>query len=118
MTSRLLPPSWARRWSCSAASATGAGKATPSTTLGIVHRFTGDYPAAAACHRQALELYGDTDYRSGQANTLMYLGAVQRLAGDYPAAAASLRHALALCRDLGDRFRKRGSSPSSPQCSG
>ena len=71
-----------------------------------MHRQTGHYSEAAACHRQALELYGDADYRSGQADALMHLGAVQQLTGDYPAAAASLRQALVLFRDLGDRHQQ------------
>ena len=68
-----------------------------------MQRLTGDYPAAAASHQQALALFRDLGHQRGQADALSYLGIVQQLTGDYPAAAASQQQALALYRDLGDR---------------
>ena len=62
---------------------------------------TGDYPAAAASHRQALALYRDLGDRRGQAYALNHLGVVRRLTGDYRAAAASHQQAIPLYRDLG-----------------
>ena len=50
---------------------------------------TGDFPAAAASHQQALALYRDLGHRVGQALAINSLGTVQMRTGDYPAAAAS-----------------------------
>ena len=80
-----------------------AGQAGALNELGLLQRVTGDYPAAAASHRQALELYRGLGYRLGQASALDNLGRVQLATGDYPAAATSHQHALALYRDLGHR---------------
>ena len=65
---------------------------------------TGEYPAAAASHQQALALYRDLGHRAGQALALNNLGTVQALTGDYPAAAASHQQALGMFRDLGHRL--------------
>ena len=78
-----------------------AGQAGALNELGILQRVTGDYPAAAASHQQALELYRGLGDRLGQASALDQLGRVQRETGEYPAAAASHQQALALYRDLG-----------------
>jgi len=69
-----------------------------------VQQLTGDYPAAAASHQQALALFGDLGSRLGQAEALNRLGVVQQQTGDYPAAAASHQQALALFGDLGNRL--------------
>ena len=80
-----------------------AGQAGALNELGLLHRVTGDCPAAAASCRQALELYRGLGDRLGQAGALDNLGRVQIETGDYPAAAASHQQALALYRDLGHR---------------
>ena len=64
-----------------------------------MHVLTGDYPAAAASHQQALALARRASDRLGEAAALNHLGLVQQLTGDYPAAAASQRQALALFRE-------------------
>ena len=64
--------------------------------IGFLHTVTGDYPAAAAELRQALELFCDLGHRRGQGDALTYLGEVHRCTGDYPAAAACHRQALEL----------------------
>jgi hypothetical protein len=68
-----------------------------------MHWLTGNYPAAAATARQALDLFRSIGHQSGQATALNALGAVHKLTGDYPAAAASLEQALNMFGDLGDR---------------
>ena len=68
---------------------------------GLVQQLTGDYPAAAASHQQALELRRDPGDRLGQAETLNCLGelasrtAASRQARDHHA------QALAIARELG-----------------
>ena len=84
----------ARPWRCTATSATATSRPGLSTELGVLQRLTGDYPAAAASHQQALELFRDLGDRAGQAHALNELGLVQQLTGDYPAAAASHQQAL------------------------
>ena len=71
-----------------------------------MYSLTGNYPAAAASHQQALELFRDARHRHGQAAALTALGTVQRLTGDYPAAVATLRQAMVLSRDLDDRDKQ------------
>ena len=77
-----------------------AGQADALNELGLLHRVTGDYPAAAASLTRALELYRGLGDRLGQASALDQLGRVQLETGEYPAAAASHQQALALFRDL------------------
>ena len=66
-----------------------------------MQQLTGDYPAAAASHQQALALCRDVGNRLGQAETLNCLGelasrtAASRQARDHHA------QALAIARDLG-----------------
>ena len=50
------------------------GQAEALNDLGVVQRQTGDYPAAAASHQQALELFRDLGDRHGQASALNDLG--------------------------------------------
>ena len=90
------------RGALAAARRTGdrAGQAGALNELGILHRVTGDFPAAVASHQQALDLYRGLGDRLGQASAMDQLGRVQRETGDYPAAAASHQQALALYRDL------------------
>jgi hypothetical protein len=82
------------------------GEADALCCLGVVQQETGDYRAAAASARQALELYRDLGERYGQINTLIDLGDVQRLTGDYTAAAASVQQAQALSDELGGRYQQ------------
>ena len=82
-----------------------------------MQQLTGDYPAAAASHQQALELFRDLGDRLGQAYALNDLGIVQRLTGDYPAAAASHQQALALFRDLDNPSARPSPSTSWASCS-
>ena len=79
------------------------GQAWAIHDLGVVQRWTGDYPAATASLTQALHLSRDLGDRRDQAWALRDLGVVQRWTGDYPAATANLTQALQLFRDLGDR---------------
>jgi tetratricopeptide (TPR) repeat protein/transcriptional regulator with XRE-family HTH domain len=80
------------------------GRANALNHLGEMRQLTGDYPAAAQAHEQALSIYRDVGNRLGQANALHNTGAVRRLMGDYPAAAEALDRALGIYRDLGDRL--------------
>ena len=94
-----------RRWSCSATSATGAGKAEALNGLGRVLADRG----LPGCRRQPPAGAGAVPRRRPPARPGRRphdLGAVQRLTGDYPAAAATLRQALVLSRDLGDRYKQ------------
>jgi tetratricopeptide (TPR) repeat protein len=79
------------------------GQAWAIHDLGVVQRWTGDYPAATASLTQALHLSRDLGDRRGQAWALHDLGVMQQQTGDCPAATASLTQALQLFRDLGDR---------------
>ena len=78
----------------------------PSTSSARCSWLTGDYPAAAASHPQALDLYRDLGDRPGKGEALINLGTVQRRTGDYPAAAATLQQAMAVHRDLGDPYKQ------------
>jgi tetratricopeptide (TPR) repeat protein len=71
--------------------------------LGVVQRLTGNFAAAAASNRQALEEFSDLGEPAGQGAALNELGLVQQLTGDYAAASASHQQALSLYRDLGVR---------------
>ncbi|HYX60050.1 MAG TPA: tetratricopeptide repeat protein, partial [Streptosporangiaceae bacterium] len=66
-------------------------------------RLTGDYAAALAHEREALELWRQLGDRLGQAWALDELGRVHQETGKYSAAAACLEEALELHRDLGSR---------------
>jgi tetratricopeptide (TPR) repeat protein len=70
--------------------------------LGVMQRLTGNYPAAAASLRQALDLYRAHGDKRGEARALNDVGILQQSTGDYPAALASQIQAQAMCRDLGD----------------
>jgi tetratricopeptide (TPR) repeat protein len=71
-----------------------AGQANALINLGMAQWRTGDYQAAAASGRRALELFGDLGHRYGQGDALHQLGVVQKLAGDYAAATESVQQAL------------------------
>jgi len=72
--------------------------------LGVVHRLTGQYPAASEALDQALGIYRELGDRLGQANALNDLGVVHRMNGQYPAGAEVLDRALSIYRALGDRL--------------
>ena len=78
------------------------GQARALMLLSAMQTLTGDNPAAAASHRQALELYRDLGDRPARP-TPSPARLRARAADDYPAAAAELRQALELFRDLGHR---------------
>jgi tetratricopeptide (TPR) repeat protein len=65
---------------------------------GVLQRLTGDYLAAAASHRQAIEQFRELSDPAGQAIALNDLGLAQQLTGDFPAAAASHQQALRVLR--------------------
>jgi tetratricopeptide (TPR) repeat protein len=69
--------------------------------LGLVQQLTGDYPAAAASHQQALELNRDSGNRLGQAETLNCLGELATRTADGRQARDHHAQALAIARDLG-----------------
>ena len=62
---------------------------------------TGDYPAAAASHQQALALFADLGNRLGQAEALNRLGELATRTADTPQARERHAQALAIARDLG-----------------
>ena len=79
------------------------GEADALSTLGVLQRENGSYPAAAASLARALALYRDIGDHPGQADALNELGFQRVLTGDYRAAAASHQQALLLARGTGDR---------------
>jgi tetratricopeptide (TPR) repeat protein len=66
-----------------------------------VQQLTGDYPAAAASHQQALQLCRDAGDRLGQAETLNCLGELASRTADGRLARDHHAQALAIARDLG-----------------
>jgi tetratricopeptide (TPR) repeat protein len=79
------------------------GEADALSTLGVLQRENGSYPAAAASLARALALYRDIGDHPGQADALNELGFLRVLTGDYRAATASHQQALLLARGTGDR---------------
>src|SRR5215472_18162961 len=80
------------------------GVAEAVSSLGVLQTATGDYAAAAASSRQALEIFRDLGDRPQQAWVLNDLGMVLQLTGDHPASATSHQQALELWGDLGNRL--------------
>jgi len=76
------------------------GQAQALNDLGLVLQETGDYPAAAASHQQALTLFADLGNRLGQAEALNRLGELAIRTADTPQARRHHTHALAIARDL------------------
>ena len=68
--------------------------------LGFLHVLTGDYPAAAASHQQALALFGDLGNRLGQAEALNRLGELATRTSATGQARKRHAQALAIARDL------------------
>jgi hypothetical protein len=66
-----------------------------------VQQLTGDCPAAAASHQQALELNRDVGNRLGQAETLNCLGELASRTADGRQACGHHAQALAIARQLG-----------------
>ena len=66
-----------------------------------MQQLTGDYPAAAASHQQALALCRDAGDRLGQAETLNCLGELSSRTADGRQARDHHAQALAIARDLG-----------------
>ena len=77
------------------------GRAYALNELGLVQQLTGDYPAAAACHQQALDLNRDIGNRLGQAETLNCLGELSSRTAEGRQARDHHAQALAIARDLG-----------------
>jgi len=84
------------------------GQGDALNNLGMVHRLTGHYPAAATCHQQALDLFRNLGNQYGQADTVNSLSHLHCLTGDYPAAHACAEQALALFRAAGNRGGQAG----------
>jgi tetratricopeptide (TPR) repeat protein len=66
-----------------------------------VQQLTGDYPAAAGSHQQALELFHDLGHRLGQAEALNRLGELSRRTSATHQARERHTQALAIARDIG-----------------
>ena len=67
----------------------------------MVQQLTGDYPAAAASHQQALELFRDLGDPLGQAEALNRLGELSSRTSATGQARDQHIQALAIARDLG-----------------
>jgi tetratricopeptide (TPR) repeat protein len=76
-------------------------QATAFNHLGLVQQQTGDYPAAAASHQQALALFGDAGNLLGQAEALNRLGELATRTSATGQARGHHAQALAIARDLG-----------------
>ena len=68
--------------------------------LGTLQQLTGDYPAAAASHQQALALFGDPSSLLGQAEALNRLGELATRTADTAQARERHAQALAIARDI------------------
>jgi len=66
----------------------------------------GQYAAAAAAAREAVEVHRSLGDRRGEAHALHRLGVAELYQGHYPAALGLLQQALAIARDVGDRERE------------
>jgi tetratricopeptide (TPR) repeat protein len=66
-----------------------------------VQQDTGDYPAAAASHQQALALFRDIGNLLGQAEALNRLGELATRTANTGQARDHHTHALAIARDIG-----------------
>ena len=67
----------------------------------MLQQLTGDYPAAAASHQQALELYRDFGNLAGVADTLNNLGRLSSRTSATRRARDHHNQALLLARDIG-----------------
>jgi len=76
------------------------GQAYALNDLGAVQQQTGDYPAAAASHRQALALFRETGNRLGQAEALNRLGELSSRTSATGQAREHHAKARAIARDL------------------
>jgi hypothetical protein len=65
-----------------------------------VQQQTGDFPAAAASHQQALALFGDLGHRLGQAEALNRLGGLSLRTSATAQARGQHSRALAIARDI------------------
>lgn len=69
--------------------------------LGLVQQLTGDYPAAAANHQQALSLYRDLGQRHEQAEVFNNLGEMSSRCAASQQAYHYYNQALTLARQVG-----------------
>ena len=72
----------------------------------MVQQLTGDYPAAAASHQQALELFHDLGEPLGQAEALNRLGELSLRMTDTGQARGQHTQALGIAEDLGVPFEE------------
>jgi tetratricopeptide (TPR) repeat protein len=72
----------------------------------MVQQLTGDYPAAAASHHQALELYRDIGDQLGQAEALNNLGELSTRTATRHEARSRHRQALKIARDINAPFEE------------
>ena len=67
----------------------------------MAQQLTGDYPAAAASHQQALQMFHDLGYRLGLAEAQNNLGQLATRTDDTRHARRYHTQALAIARDMG-----------------
>ena len=79
---------------------TGSARPTPSSSLGVVRRLTGDYLAAAQDLEQALGIYRDLGDRGGEVEALNETGTLHRVSGDLAQAEGCHQQALELARAI------------------
>ena len=78
------------------------GRARALARLAVVHDRLGDYPAAASCFAEALDLHRTLGNRHGEGAQLINLGALHRRLGRHAEAAECQRQAAELFAALGD----------------
>ncbi len=64
----------------------------------------GDYASAQTMAEESLEIFRESEERSGISESLRYLAAVSRQQGDYALALQRLEEALAIQREIGNQF--------------
>lgn len=82
------------------------GAASSLAYLGAVALYRGD-PASARRHLdEAMEVFGELEFKEGIAWALNLLGLVEHTVGAFEKAASMLQASLSLHRELGDRWRQ------------
>ena len=76
------------------------GQAYALHDLGVVQQLTGDYPAAAASHQEALKICRATGYQIGEAEALNNLGELLTRSSASKRAREHHTRALAIARDI------------------
>jgi tetratricopeptide (TPR) repeat protein len=80
------------------------GQANALNYLGDLRRHTGDYPAAARAHEQALAIYRDLGSQGGEAEALNAIGTLHRVSGDLAQAEGYHQQALDLARAIANSW--------------